>query len=138
MESQNQPIFKLLLLFLGIIILSSCLAIAFFVGQTACKKEITKEIGNLQKEISTARSPILLNPVLNVSQNQKYMELLNLDNQIISLLGYPYLQTNPTTSFLKPYAQGLSPQESSTQNLKNLFQQRSSLIKNLGLVEEEQ
>jgi hypothetical protein len=136
MPSKNLPLFKLLLVFLIIIILSSLIAAAFLFGQITAKRQLALE----PIESQTAKCPTgitLLNPILNVSQNQKYMDLLNLDNQIIGLLGSPYLQTNSAASYLQPYTQGLTPQESSTQTLKDLFQKRDSLTKDLGLVEEE-
>jgi len=133
MPSQNPPILKYLLLFLFAIILSSIIVVAFLFGQITTKKQLAS-----QPQPQTTKCPAsitLLNPILNVSQNQKYMDLLNLDNQIIGLLGSSYLQQNPTASYLSPYTQGV--QSPTVQILKDLLTQRDTHIKDLGLVEEE-
>ena len=133
---KSSPILKYLLLFFFVIILSSIIVAAFLFGQLTAKKDFQAIQSTQQQTAKQPSDAILMNPVLNVSQNQKYMELLNLDNQIISLLGLPFLQTNPAATYLTPYTQGLNPQESSTQSLKDLFTRRASLIKDLGLIEE--
>ena len=134
MPSQNPPIFKLLLVFIIIIILSSLIATAFLLGQITAKRQLALEPTQTQ----TTKCPVgttLLNPVLNISQNQKYMDLLNLDNQIIGSLGSPYLQQNPSASYLSPYSQGV--QSPTVQTLKDLLTQRETLVKDIGLVKEE-
>jgi hypothetical protein len=138
MQTSNKSVFRFLFFFLATVILLSLITAAYFLGQITAKKQLTQNSSPSQNQ-TTQKSPgtILLNPVLNVSQNKKYMELLNLDNQIISLLGTPYLQANPTASFLKPYTQGVNPQESQIPTLKESFTRRDTLIKDLGLVKEE-
>jgi hypothetical protein len=131
---KSSPILKYLLVFLFAIILSSLIVAAFLFGQITAKRQLALEPTQSQ----TTKCPVgitLMNPILNVSQNQKYMDLLNIDNQLIGLLGSPYLQQNPSASYLSPYTRGI--QNPTVQTLKDLFTQRNTLIKDLGLIEEE-